>query len=207
MRAATVLGQVDSKFIACILQSGVLVLVDQHAADERIRVERFLRRLCESYVMRCTGEEDAKDGRVQLDEPLPVLLTNREATSLAKDQRFSDAFKRWGIEVDAYIEEDVWAEQHVGKEYVQVWVHTVPEVIADKVRVYFSCTLRMYLLTLRAIAAAARERTARLHQSVPRHTRERGRATHIHEERSLERSLAALPAASCRPGQLEGLQR
>ena len=52
------LGQVDRKFVACVLpasgseqvgsaditeecDTGVLVLIDQHAADERIRVERF----------------------------------------------------------------------------------------------------------------------------------------------------------------------
>jgi DNA mismatch repair ATPase MutL len=36
----TVLGQVDSKFIA-VVASGVLLLVDQHAADERVRLEEF----------------------------------------------------------------------------------------------------------------------------------------------------------------------
>ena len=49
-----VIGQVDKKFVACIVnggadgvamgsRSGILVLVGQHAADERIHVEQFLR--------------------------------------------------------------------------------------------------------------------------------------------------------------------
>ena len=51
LRSARVLGQVDAQFIACVLppDPGTVVLVDQHAADERVRVERFLRELCEGY--------------------------------------------------------------------------------------------------------------------------------------------------------------
>ncbi|KZW04185.1 hypothetical protein EXIGLDRAFT_737842 [Exidia glandulosa HHB12029] len=123
LRSATVLGQVDRKFVACIL-SETLVLVDQHAADERIRVERFLRQLC----------EDGADLQL-LEEPVPVLLTKREATLLATNQRFRDAFARWGVRVEANIgddDDDTWQEQRTEQSYVQVWVHSVPQVIADK---------------------------------------------------------------------------
>src|SRR4051794_37371868 len=48
---AEVLGQVDRKFIACAIRDhpggDILLLVDQHAADERVRVEHFLREYCE----------------------------------------------------------------------------------------------------------------------------------------------------------------
>ena len=62
---AQVLGQVDNKFVACLVagcanidpnDSGystkkpTLILVDQHAADERVRVEVFLKELCSSFV-------------------------------------------------------------------------------------------------------------------------------------------------------------
>ncbi|KAJ1971811.1 hypothetical protein H4R33_007145, partial [Dimargaris cristalligena] len=46
-----VIGQVDAKFIACRVQqlandrSPLLVLVDQHAADERVRLEQLLAHL------------------------------------------------------------------------------------------------------------------------------------------------------------------
>src|SRR4051812_32489121 len=64
---AEVIGQIDNKFIACKLPCtqnidqdiekneiveqrprNILVLVDQHAADERVRVEMLLKEFCES---------------------------------------------------------------------------------------------------------------------------------------------------------------
>ncbi|KAH9899633.1 hypothetical protein C8Q73DRAFT_329317 [Cubamyces lactineus] len=100
LRTARVLGQVDRKFVACVIhasspprkqtptsadggrerdgdgdsdtdvdadaragtgwsegacgrEQGALVLIDQHAADERVRVERFLRSLCEGFLTAC----------------------------------------------------------------------------------------------------------------------------------------------------------
>lgn len=34
-----VLGQVESEFVLCVTRGGMLVAVDQHAADERVRLE------------------------------------------------------------------------------------------------------------------------------------------------------------------------
>ncbi|KAI0331238.1 hypothetical protein GY45DRAFT_1322484 [Cubamyces sp. BRFM 1775] len=101
LRTARVLGQVDRKFVACVIHGssppmeaptsldkdadgggdagagtgwsegacgrghGALVLIDQHAADERVRVERFLRSLCEGFLASwgadCCGSERAAD--------------------------------------------------------------------------------------------------------------------------------------------------
>src|SRR5947207_10293245 len=56
---AKVIGQLDDKFIACKLpcmlnidqdieeKRNILVLVDQHAADERVRIEMLLKEFCE----------------------------------------------------------------------------------------------------------------------------------------------------------------
>ena len=41
---AKVLGQIDNKFIAIITQKNFLMLLDQHAVDERIRLEKLLER-------------------------------------------------------------------------------------------------------------------------------------------------------------------
>lgn len=45
-----VIGQVDSKFIAVLLHPKQhLVLFDQHAADERVRVENLFKGKCFSF--------------------------------------------------------------------------------------------------------------------------------------------------------------
>ncbi|KAI0832649.1 hypothetical protein BC628DRAFT_1441564 [Trametes gibbosa] len=153
LRGARVLGQVDRKFIACVIRRdrargahqhvegvdceddegiGTLVLIDQHAADERVRVERFLDDLC--------GPRDGSGGlRVrarELTPPVNVLLTTLEARTIAESPGVRSAFGRWGIAFAPHyaarddhttlpIREDMAA-------YAQVAVTTVPEVVADK---------------------------------------------------------------------------
>ncbi|OBZ76731.1 DNA mismatch repair protein Mlh3 [Grifola frondosa] len=62
LRGARVLGQADRKFIACVM-GGAVVLVDQHAADERIRVERFLDALCHGFFAGGAGRASAGPAR------------------------------------------------------------------------------------------------------------------------------------------------
>lgn len=114
-----VLDQIDRKFIACLIDANArssssgdvnddasrakekkpisrsLVLVDQHAADERVRVERFLKPLCLGYL--------DKDGvgveRRVLDPPVPILLTKFERDRLMVSAAFKKAFRDWGINI------------------------------------------------------------------------------------------------------------
>ncbi|TFK85447.1 hypothetical protein K466DRAFT_494735 [Polyporus arcularius HHB13444] len=168
LRKAHVLGQVDRKFVACIMQpsrslvpdtSGggvdwpdiggrVLVLVDQHAADERIRVERFLRDVCEGFLSyrgrpasagRREGAPDARGGGVRtrtVDPPANVLLTKVEAERIALSQDVREAFAKWGVALAgaAVPPGPVRAVERGTDEaaYVQVSVTAVPEVVADK---------------------------------------------------------------------------
>lgn len=133
------LGQVDRKFIACVIQASpvtdrdhdteddddngdgtweekgkgtpTLVLVDQHAADERVRVERLLDELCASFGRveidsdskacdhNTTGMEDVEPElavRV-LRPPVAVLLTRHEAEQLAGSPGMRRAFGLWGV--------------------------------------------------------------------------------------------------------------
>ncbi len=76
---ARIIEQVDRKFIACLVsretldesrygsedEDAIFVLVDQHAADERIRVERFLRELCVGFLDR----DEVGVGRRLLNPP------------------------------------------------------------------------------------------------------------------------------------------
>ncbi|RDX53868.1 hypothetical protein OH76DRAFT_1462114 [Lentinus brumalis] len=168
LRKAHVLGQVDRKFVACIMQpsrslapdaSGggvdwpdiggrVLVLVDQHAADERIRVERFFRDVCEGFLSyrgrpapagRREGDRDARRGGVRtrtVDPPANVLLTKVEAERIALSQDVREAFAKWGVALSgaAVPPGPVRAVERGTDEaaYVQVSVTAVPEVVADK---------------------------------------------------------------------------
>ncbi|KAI0720344.1 hypothetical protein C8T65DRAFT_634183 [Cerioporus squamosus] len=158
LRMAHVLGQVDRKFVACIMQpprslapdascdggdepdvgGRVLVLVDQHAADERIRVERFLRDVCEGFLA-FAGRPEARGGGVRtrtVDPPANVLLTKIEAERIALSQDVRDAFARWGVELaGAAVCPGVMraAERETDEAaYVQASVTAVPEVVADK---------------------------------------------------------------------------
>ncbi|CCL98575.1 uncharacterized protein FIBRA_00576 [Fibroporia radiculosa] len=156
---AEILGQVDRKFIACMLaaecdKGKALVLIDQHAADERVRVERFLKELClgflQGYPPSHASAGDTTDllsGQRsvtvrELVHPVPVLLTRHEVEKLAAGD-VQVAFKLWGLaftRLDEALESfaDPFADK-VGddgsgcqRDYVQVHVRTVPEVVADK---------------------------------------------------------------------------
>lgn len=111
LQTARVIAQIDSKFVCCVLDSDsdshtdnrqhqprgrgrglhTLVLIDQHAADERISIEVILRDLCLGFIR---NDLDT----VELDEPLGVVLTGEEAGLLAQEGA-SEMFRRWGIGV------------------------------------------------------------------------------------------------------------
>ncbi|KAI0727330.1 hypothetical protein C8Q72DRAFT_841248 [Fomitopsis betulina] len=164
---AQVLGQVDRKFIACVIHTNadgdnepedvtqttgdrqrrkVLVLIDQHAADERVRVERFLQDLCDSFMQHrpdAAGMQPQLQGvRTRLfDPPVPILLTEHEARRLG-DEEVRVAFRRWGLTFADDFEDAGLAAHatpyHSGGEggsqsgYSQVNVVTVPDLLGDK---------------------------------------------------------------------------
>lgn len=114
LKQVQVVGQVDGKFIACVSPNGTLILVDQHAADERIRVERFLKELDDGAI-------------VEIDPPKPVLLTSHELRKLALDDTRA-AFLRWGIRFL-----DVQPVETLQGGYQQVLVDQVPAVVYEKI--------------------------------------------------------------------------
>lgn len=78
-----VLCQVDRKFILIkLLQSGLLLLVDQHAADERIKLERMQGSLSETVES------------MQLDPSIHIDLSEQEQRAA---ERYVLYLKRWGV--------------------------------------------------------------------------------------------------------------
>ena len=134
LRDAQVVAQVDTKFIACLLKytSGsdrVLALIDQHAADERVRVERYLKRLCSSFLL---GQVEV----LELEPPRQVLLTRREAEVVSRPVMVNQLMK-WGL----WIEQQALASQRIVGvnaatqefDFIQVDVIAVPDVVPRKV--------------------------------------------------------------------------
>ncbi|KIJ69942.1 hypothetical protein HYDPIDRAFT_23098 [Hydnomerulius pinastri MD-312] len=158
LQHARVISQVDRKFIACLvsLERGppsvaekdkepcqedglpadgrTLILIDQHAADERVRVERFLRAICRGFL----GHHDGSGGveRKQLSPSVPVLLARREALRLSEVLAYQKAFEAWGFQFtglrDLLAVNELAAEVDDQANYTQVFVTAIPEVVSAK---------------------------------------------------------------------------
>jgi DNA mismatch repair protein MLH3 len=100
------LGQVDNKFICCVLAAEsvsrtesdqktgrTLVLIDQHAADERVSVERVLPELTEGFI---NDEADV----TELPEPQPMLVLSREESQQLEHPTVLRIVRRWGLHLE-----------------------------------------------------------------------------------------------------------
>lgn len=134
---AIILGQVDKKFVACLIDaedgSRSLVLIDQHAADERIRVERFLKELCLGFL----GHGDPDSGvEIELLSPaVPILLTRHEAVVLKRSVEVQDAFASWGLQfhsLESVAEQSDTDNGEDGNGYTQILIKSVPAVVSSK---------------------------------------------------------------------------
>lgn len=149
LKESLVINQVDSKFIVCLLPSNpvtddlgrgsgvsqassrTLVLVDQHAADERVRVEWLQREICLGYLRNDggTGIE-----RTILDPPVPVLLTKHEKSTLWRSNHTRDLLASWGVEFSPI--NQAQESSHLGDDsgYSQVMVTSIPAIVNHRVR-------------------------------------------------------------------------
>jgi DNA mismatch repair protein MLH3 len=101
-----------------------VVLIDQHAADERIRVEMFLEELCGDFLRGCVKRRELVGSDAK-----KVLLTRLEVEKIEDvGLGIKDAFERWGVRIGKM------EGNKRGEEYVQVLVESVPDVVGDKVR-------------------------------------------------------------------------
>jgi DNA mismatch repair protein MLH3 len=120
LTTAMVIGQVDNKFITCLLESPtearILVLIDQHAADERVAVEELLQELCQGFM-----NNDIRQTEVSGSN---IVLTLLEAGQLAIPG-ILEVFARWGIMLT------VPSDLGDGN-YVQVKITAVPTLLASR---------------------------------------------------------------------------
>ena len=144
LQTAKVITQVDQKFLACLLQiSGppstldpsavardrrLLFLIDQHAADERIRVERSLCDLGRGFLANCRHETSTILDAIPLVVPPTetfILLTAAERQALASLTAAQLALARWGISFDL-------PPTPSGENDVQTRILTVPSIVAER---------------------------------------------------------------------------
>ncbi|KAJ2183109.1 hypothetical protein EV181_004919, partial [Coemansia sp. RSA 532] len=97
--ALQVIGQADDKYIMCICDNW-LVAIDQHAADERIRLERFFNELSTTLQSLSQISEDhvlsRVDGVSVLVPPAAVVLNNHEYHIIKKS---TSRLRQLGIEL------------------------------------------------------------------------------------------------------------
>ena len=151
LKEALVVDQVDSKFIACLLPSGsmtgdagygseacsqgpsrTLVLVDQHAADERVRVEWLQREICLAYLR---NDDGTGVKRIVLDPPVPILLTRHEKLVLQRSDDLRDLLASWGVEFSPIkdVREEDSPTDDDDSSYSQVTVAKIPEIVGNRV--------------------------------------------------------------------------
>ena len=99
LSSAKVLRQVDRKYVACVVDTPgsersthpTVILIDQHAADERVSVEGILESLCSGFL---NGDVE----RTLLREPLPrITLSLQDAGDFSRPDVFA-VLQRWGID-------------------------------------------------------------------------------------------------------------
>jgi len=163
LRHAEVINQVDRKFIACRIvkcsidsahgtagdyvpqpAEGIVILIDQHAADERVRVERFLKELCLGFLGSLDGTEvnPSRGVRVrELTPPRPILLTQHEVISVKGSQGVRELLCKWGIRMaepslsNAVPGSDGASNSESGGStgYSQLLISAIPDIVGDKV--------------------------------------------------------------------------
>ncbi|KAI5818817.1 hypothetical protein BZA77DRAFT_277344 [Pyronema omphalodes] len=116
LSSASVIAQVDNKYILCKLpnshEAPTLVIIDQHAASERVRVEELFKELCEG------------NGRFETKKKLVYPITTRDFGFL---KRFEKHFNIWGI---SYTLSD--PDPKMDSESMTVTIDHLPRVVRDR---------------------------------------------------------------------------
>ena len=144
LKTAKLIAQLDKKFLLLVIQTStresdqgfrVVTLVDQHAADERVRVEALMSDLCRTpspgaeLLQSAFGLKSAIE-TVKMSKPIVYHVSAREH---ALFERYAAHFAEWGILYDLEV-----ASQHVSyakpDDPFNVVVSTLPPGIAERCR-------------------------------------------------------------------------
>ncbi|KAF5510128.1 Vacuolar protein sorting-associated protein 11-like protein [Colletotrichum siamense] len=138
LAGAEVVSQVDAKFILVKLhreqvsgrarpelqRNSVLVLVDQHAADERCRLEALM----QNYFEKADGSDEVIARTQALDKPLQFEFSNKEHLLL---RRYAHHLRRWGIFYTLGDQEtNEW--RHKSRQLAKVEVLSLPPSIYER---------------------------------------------------------------------------
>lgn len=114
-----------------------LIMVDQHAASERIRVERYLKDYCGSVAR---GDDSVKI--YTFEEPKRLLLSREEVLQL-KERGGKEECERWGIGIDFVPTTELGIQMEIDDEeeesrglsdYIQVQLNHIPLVVSDRLK-------------------------------------------------------------------------
>ncbi|KAF2742013.1 hypothetical protein M011DRAFT_472593 [Sporormia fimetaria CBS 119925] len=143
LKDAIVLAQLDKKFILVKTTSGcgesgtqeILLLIDQHAADERVQVEALLARLCAPLPegsIRCRSQlgHSPSVAFVALEKPVLFAVSKRERDLFVAH---AARFAAWGILLDVCVaQEAVAAPRSRTSGELTVTVKTLPPAISER---------------------------------------------------------------------------
>nr|DBA11302.1 TPA_inf: MLH3 [Pseudozyma tsukubaensis] len=124
LQKATVLNQVDGKFILCTTAPAfradpVLFCIDQHAADERYQLERIL----EDYITDCTTNNAAH----RLDVTLTLGITRKQYETIRVDSKVKERMQRLGWSIEGIV------MVHEALGHAQVDLKGIPYIIKERV--------------------------------------------------------------------------
>ena len=158
LQRAEVVRQIDRKFILVKAQEGedeVLVLVDQHAASERVILEGLLEELCMPVDESGIGTTGSKVKTVLPEKPLRFQVPGAEFELFKCHSRH---FADWGILYNLYQKEEELSASQVRltkPEYV-VTVKALPPGIAERCTLFPKLLIELLRSEIWAVSSSAK---------------------------------------------------
>jgi len=146
LRKASIISQLDNKFILIKMPTGgsksaevetssrddLLVIMDQHAADERCKVEELLKQLCEGTTtalpLRSNLGHEPRVRTSRLDKPITFETSAAETEMLGNHAGY---FAKWGILYDILSSQNATNASKIIQNS-KIVIQTLPPVIIER---------------------------------------------------------------------------